>query len=99
MATRRDLMKAGLAAGVAGLIGGKREPEIHAQTQQAASPARWQEPPAQKGNNLNLIVLVSDTFRADNLKAYGSQWVDTPYLNSFAEDSILFESAYPEGMP
>jgi arylsulfatase A-like enzyme len=71
----------------------------------AAAPApsseklRWQAPPKQTGNNLNLIVLVSDTFRADNLAAYGSEWVETPYLNKFAEESSIFESLYPEGMP
>lgn len=98
--TRRDIVKAGLAAGMAGVIGCKQESAATAQTQQQTAPqARWEAPPAQKGNNLNLIVLVSDTFRADNLKAYGSQWVDAPYLNSFADESIVFESAYPEGMP
>ena len=44
-------------------------------------------------------MLVSDTFRADNLEAYGSQWVQTPYLNQFAKESILFEDFYPEGLP
>ena len=46
-----------------------------------------------------MIVLVSDTFRADNLEAYGSQWVETPYLNQFAKEAAIFESFYPEGMP
>jgi arylsulfatase A-like enzyme len=48
---------------------------------------------------LNVILLVSDTFRADNLAAYGSQWVDCPNLNRFAEQAVVFEDAYPEGMP
>jgi arylsulfatase A-like enzyme len=59
----------------------------------------WQEPPKQGGNNLNLILLVSDTFRRDNLECYGSKWVECPNLNQFARDSIIFEDAYPEGMP
>jgi arylsulfatase A-like enzyme len=59
----------------------------------------WQEPPKQEGNNLNLILLVSDTFRRDNLECYGSQWIECPHLNQFAHDSIIFEDAYPEGMP
>ncbi len=44
-------------------------------------------------------MLVSDTFRADNLAVYGSQWVDCPNLNRFAEQAVVFEEAYPEGMP
>ena len=67
---------------------------------QSPSPAAgWQPPQKQSGNRLNLVVLVSDTFRADNLEAYGSQWVDTPALNRFAKDAIVFEQFYPEGMP
>ena len=38
----------------------------------------------QQGNNLNLILLGSDTFRADNLAGYGSQWIECPNLNRFA---------------
>ncbi len=94
--TRRDVLKGGALAGLAGAIGCKRR--SHAAV--AAQPkAQWDAPPAQTGNNLNLIVLTSDSFRADNLAAYGSQWIDTPNLNQFAKESILFESAYPEGLP
>ena len=56
-------------------------------------------PPSQEGNNLNVILLVSDTFRADNLEAYGSDWIECPFLNSFAKDCVIFEDFYPEGMP
>ena len=69
----------------------------------AATPAEcgsiWQQPPKQTGNNLNLILLVADTFRRDNLACYGSQWIECPNLSRFAEDCIIFEDAYPEGMP
>jgi arylsulfatase A-like enzyme len=61
--------------------------------------SHWERPPSQQGNNLNVILLVSDTFRADNLAAYGSDWVETPNLNRLAEESVVFEDAYPEGMP
>src|SRR5258708_986636 len=100
--TRRDVLKGAAVAGLAGMGG------CHPQPQQPAAPAassstggklRWEKPSAQKGNDLNVIVLVSDTFRADNLEAYGSQWVETPYLNQFAKEAAIFESFYPEGMP
>jgi hypothetical protein len=44
-------------------------------------------------------LIVSDTFRADNLECYGSKWIECPYLNAFAKDSVIFDDAYPEGMP
>ena len=94
--TRRSLFKsAGALAGLAGLPAGAGA------APQAASSAgsHWERPPKQQGNNLNVILLVSDTFRADNLAAYGSQWVECPNLNRFAEQAIVFEDAYPEGMP
>ncbi|MGA2132093.1 MAG: sulfatase [Bryobacteraceae bacterium] len=95
--TRRNLLRgAGALAGLAGIPGGAA----------AAAPqpgpdagSHWERPPKQSGNNLNVILLVSDTFRADNLAAYGSQWVECPNLNRFAEQAIIFEDAYPEGMP
>ncbi len=100
--TRRDLLKGGALAGLAGIAGCKtpnsEQPGAKGETPQKAQ-AHWEAPPSQKGNDLNLIVLVSDSFRADNLAAYGSNWVDTPNLNDFAKDSIVFDSFYPEGLP
>ena len=100
--TRRDVLKGGALAGIAGVLGcqdKKPQSETGAAPAAQAEKLRWEKPPAQKGNDLNVIVLVSDTFRADNLEAYGSQWVETPYLNQFAKEATIFESFYPEGMP
>jgi arylsulfatase A-like enzyme len=94
--TRRDIFKGGLAAGAAGLAA--MAPGV-ALAQPGPAPLPWQPPAKQSGNGLNLVVLVSDTFRADNLEVYGSQWVDTPALNRFAKESVVFEQFYPEGMP
>lgn len=69
------------------------------QAEQPTKGGMWEAPPAQEGNNLNVILLVSDTFRADNLEAYGSDWIECPFLNSFAKDCVIFEDFYPEGMP
>jgi hypothetical protein len=95
--SRRDLVKGALAAGSIGTTVSGATPDRSAQA--AIGGSHWERPPKQQGNGLNLIVLVSDTFRADNLRAYGSEWVDTPNLNRFAEQAVLFEDAYPEGMP
>src|SRR3979490_2866925 len=94
--TRRGLFKNAAALTAAGITA--------AAVPAAAAPlssegSRWERPPKQRGNNLNVILPVSDTFRADNLAAYGSQWVETPNLNRLAEESVIFEDAYPEGMP
>ncbi len=64
----------------------------------------WHVPQTQSGNQLNLIVFVSDTFRHDNLECYGGREVngrpvECPNLNRFANDCVVFEDAYPEGMP
>lgn len=86
---------AGALAGLAGIPKGAAA----APQPGASEGSHWERPAKQSGNNLNVILLVSDTFRADNLAAYGSQWVDCPNLNRFAEQAIVFEDAYPEGMP
>lgn len=93
--TRRNLLKgtAGAVAAVTAGCGGAPKPA------QQADGSKWERPPQQTGNNLNVILLVSDTFRADNLEAYGSKWVESPNLNRFAQESVLFEDAYPEGLP
>ena len=92
--TRRNLLKGAALAGV-GLAGQEKAPAA----QGGAGGSHWERPEKQTGNGLNLIFLVSDTFRADNLAAYGSQWVDCPNLNRFAEKSVIFEDAHPEGLP
>jgi len=95
--SRRSLLKsAGALAGLAGLPAGAGAAPPPAES---GCGSHWERPPRQTGNNLNVIVLISDTFRADNLAAYGSQWVDCPNLNRFAERAVIFEDAYPEGMP
>ena len=85
------------AAGAAAGLSGCAEP-----TQAGLSGGIWERPPNQrgKGNRQNLIFLNTDTFRADNLQAYGGNGlVKCPRLDKFAEDCVVFEDCYPEGMP
>jgi arylsulfatase A-like enzyme len=76
-----------------------------AQNRGAEEPAGgsvWQRPPQQTGNGLNLIVIVTDTFRADNLACYGPKWLEnleTPNLDRFAERTSIFTDAYAELLP
>ena len=41
----------------------------------------------------NVILITLDTLRADHLPAYGYGGVETPYLDRFASDSVLFGNA------
>lgn len=95
--SRRDLLKGAALAGL-GSVPNARGASVGPPPKDE-NGSHWEMPAAQKGNNLNLIILVSATFRADNLAAYGSEWVDTPNLNRFAENAVIFEDAYPEGLP
>jgi len=48
---------------------------------------------------MNVIVICTDTFRADYLGCYGNKEIKTPRLDRFAERSILFENCYGESLP
>ena len=34
---------------------------------------------------MNVIVIVSDSFRRDHLGCYGNEWISTPDLDAFAD--------------
>lgn len=42
----------------------------------------------------NVIVILSDQQRADTLRCYGNDWMQTPGLNSLASRSFVFDNAY-----
>lgn len=48
---------------------------------------------------MNIIVLISDTFRWDYFGFYGNDWIQTPNFDSFAKESIIFEKAYVGSFP
>jgi len=99
--SRRSLLKGAVVGAMASAAGFP-----------AAAPGRepddrntgsvWERPRKQSGNSLNLIVIVADTFRSDNLACYGPKWLEqleTPNLDRFAKNSTIFADAYPEVMP
>ena len=47
---------------------------------------------------MNIIHIISDTFRRDNLAIYGGRGY-TPSLNAFAEKCVVFDKAYVCGFP
>ncbi len=48
---------------------------------------------------MNVIMIMSDSFRQDHLGYYGNDWIETPNLDRFAGESVAFENAYCEGLP
>jgi len=48
---------------------------------------------------MNVIVIVTDSLRADHLGCYGNDWISTPNLDALAEESLVFDNAYAEGLP
>ncbi|MGI9860381.1 sulfatase-like hydrolase/transferase [Moorella naiadis] len=48
---------------------------------------------------MNVILVVSDTFRYDNLSCYGPTNVKTPHLDRFANEAYVFDNAYLGSFP
>jgi len=48
---------------------------------------------------VNVILIVSDTFRYDNLGCYGNERIKTPNLDSFAKKAVVFDRAYTASFP
>ena len=47
----------------------------------------------------NVILIMEDSLRKDHLGCYGNEWIKTPYLDKFAQESVIFDYAYAEGLP
>ncbi|MDE2716709.1 MAG: sulfatase-like hydrolase/transferase, partial [Chloroflexota bacterium] len=48
---------------------------------------------------MNVIWIVSDTFRRDHIGAYGNPTIRTPSLDALAAKSIRFDDHYSAGSP
>ena len=48
---------------------------------------------------MNIILVIMDTLRKDHVGAYGNEWIQTPHLDAFARESVLFTRCYPESLP
>ena len=48
---------------------------------------------------MNVIWIVSDTFRRDHVGAYGNRWIHTPSIDALAAGSVRFDSHYSAGFP
>jgi len=102
--TRRNFMGTLAGIGAIGLIPGcAKQPEeempIWTGDLKTTTKLPPEIPTTSKPNGLNMIVIIADTFRADHLGCYGSKRVKTPYLDKFAEESVVFANANAEGLP
>jgi len=48
---------------------------------------------------MNIIMIMCDSLRQDHLGCYGNDWIETPNIDRLAGESVVFENAYPEGLP
>jgi arylsulfatase A-like enzyme len=48
---------------------------------------------------MNIVLIVSDTFRRDHLGCYGNAWIRTPNLDCLAQDAHVFERCYAASFP
>jgi arylsulfatase A-like enzyme len=99
--SRRSFLRRTMAGATAGAAGvPSAAPADAAESGNCGS--EWQKPSTQTGNGLNLIIIVADTFRADNLACYGPKWLEaleTPNLDRFAQRATVFRDAYAELLP
>jgi len=48
---------------------------------------------------MDIVLVVLDSLRQDHIGAYGNNWIKTPYLDKFAEESVRYTRVYPETLP
>ncbi len=48
---------------------------------------------------MNVVVVILDSLRRDHVGAYSNEWIETPNLDAFAEESLRFTRPYPESIP
>ena len=60
----------------------------------AAQPASEASPPSDRPN---ILFLFADDQRADTIRAWGNEWIDTPNLDRLAAEGQSFERNYTFG--
>ena len=48
---------------------------------------------------MNVIVISIDSLRKDHIGAFGNDWIQTPNIDKFAENSIIFDKFNPNAIP
>src|SRR5881409_1394258 len=71
-----------------------RPPALFLLSAAAASLSCRSEPARPRVAGVPVVLISIDTLRSDHLPAYGYRGVDTPALDRFRRDAILFRHAY-----
>ncbi|MHB1134972.1 MAG: sulfatase [Chloroflexota bacterium] len=53
----------------------------------------------EQGMKQNVIVVMLDSLQFNYLGCYGNKWIKTPNLDRLAQEGVLFENNYIEGVP
>lgn len=48
---------------------------------------------------MNIVLLMNDSLRYDQVGAHGNDWIHTPNLDRFAGEAAVFDQAYPGSFP
>ncbi len=62
----------------------------------AAAISGCSESPSELPANPNIVLITIDTLRADRLRPYGYEKVNTPNIQTLAKEGILFENAFTD---
>ena len=89
---------AGLGAGAA-LFSKSSAQETRQYKSPASASQKLRDIELSKPNGLNLIVIISDTFRWDYLHFNGNERIRTPNLDALAEEGVYFANCYADGLP
>jgi arylsulfatase A-like enzyme len=47
----------------------------------------------------NVILIIMDSMRRDALSLYKGRWIDTPHIDRFAQQAVIFENAFVSSFP
>lgn len=100
--SRRKFLGSMAGLGVASTLIGKTNAQAVKSRQYKSPPSsqkKLQGIQLSKPNGLNLIVIISDTFRWDYLHFNGNERIITPNLDALAAAGAYFTNCYADGLP
>jgi len=100
--SRREFVGSLTGLGAGAILLGKAtagEGETRQYKRPPTTSRKLQDIQLSKPNGLNLIVIISDTFRWDYLHFNGNDRIKTPNLDALAAEGVYFANCYADGLP
>ena len=99
--TRRQVLRGMTALGATALVGCSRlsRPDDKAGEAESNSAPDATGTPMPSGTDWNFIIVMCDTLRYDHVGFYGNAHAQTPNIDAFAAESLVFDKAYAGGFP